>query len=73
MCCLPNLAALGRDGQRSVGVSIDLMTLLRFVADDFGSMNEMCERAGLSERAIYDRSKVVMEYFGFPIDAPPPE
>jgi hypothetical protein len=26
----------------------------------------------LSERAIYDRTKAVMEYFGFPFDAPPP-
>ncbi len=69
----PNLAAVGKDGRPVVGVSLDPMTLLRFVAADFNSMNEMCERAGLSERAIYDRTKEVMEYFRFPFDAPPPE
>jgi hypothetical protein len=37
-------------------------------------MNEMCERAGMTERNTYDRSKAVFEYFGFPFDAgPPPE
>jgi hypothetical protein len=45
--------------------------LLRFVAADLGPMNLMCERAGLSERAIYDRTKAVMEHFGFPFEAPP--
>jgi hypothetical protein len=35
-------------------------------------MNVICEQAGLSERAIYDRTKAVMEYFGIPFDAPPP-
>lgn len=35
-------------------------------------MNLMSEQAELSERAIYDRTKAVMEYFGFPFEAPPP-
>lgn len=49
------------------------MELLQWVAADFDPMNELCERAGLSERAIYGRSKAVFEYLGFPYDAPPPE
>jgi len=72
MCCLPSLVSVARDGRKLVGVPLDPMTLLRFVADDFGPMNEMCDRAGLSERAIYDRTKAVMEFFSFPFDAPPP-
>ncbi len=72
MCCLPSLSAVSRQGRPLVGVELDPMELLRFVADDFGPMNLMCERAGLSERAIYDRTKEVMEFFGFPFDEPPP-
>jgi len=72
MCCLPSLASVGRDGRKLVGVELDPLALLRFVAADFGPMNEMCDRAGLSERAIYDRTKAIMEFFGFPFDAPPP-
>ena len=73
MCCLPSLTAIARGGRPTVDVQVDPMELLQFVANDFGPMNEMCERALLSERAIYDRTKAVMEYFGFPFDAPPPE
>jgi hypothetical protein len=72
MCCLPSLSAVSRQGRPLVGVELDPMELLRFVADDFGPMNLMCERADLSERGIYDRTKAVMEFFGFPFDAPPP-
>lgn len=51
---------------------LDSLELLRWVAADFDPMNALCERAGLSDRAIYDRLKAVFEYFGFPYDAPPP-
>lgn len=43
-----------------------------WLVDDFEPMNRMCERAGLSERAVYDRTKAVMEFFGFPFEEPPP-
>jgi hypothetical protein len=46
--------------------------LLRFIAADFAPMNRIFQQTGLSERAIYDRTKAVMEYFGFPFNAPPP-
>ncbi len=72
LCCLPSLTSVSRQGRPQVGVKVDPLELLRFVATDFGPMNRMCERAGLSERAIYDRTKAVMEYFGFPFDSPPP-
>jgi len=32
----------------------------------------MCERAGMFEARIYDRTKAVFEYFGLPFDTPPP-
>jgi hypothetical protein len=73
LCCLPSLAAVARQGRPLVGVELDPFELLRWVAADFDPMNALCERADHSERAIYDRSKAVFEYFGFPYDAPPPE
>jgi hypothetical protein len=33
----------------------------------------MMERAGMSERDIYDRTRDVFLYFNLPYDAPPPE
>jgi hypothetical protein len=73
LCCLPSLTSVARHGRPLVGVELDPLELLRWVAADFDPMNALCERAGLSERAIYDRSKAVFEYFGFPYHAPPPE
>jgi hypothetical protein len=73
LCCLPSMTAVARQGRPLVGVELDPLELLRWVAANFDPMNVLCERAGLSERAIYDRSKAVFEYFGFPYDAPPPE
>ena len=72
MCCLSSLAAVSKQGRPLVGVQLDPMEPLHFVAGDFGPKNLMCEQAGLSERAIYGRTKAVMEFFGFPFDAPPP-
>jgi hypothetical protein len=47
--------------------------LLRFIARNFGPLNAMMERAGMSERAIYERSREVFHHFHLPYDAPPPE
>lgn len=72
LCCLPSLSALKVDGRSNVAVNYDRIELLRFVSEDFGPMNEMCERAGMSERQIFDRSRAVFEYFGMPFNAEPP-
>ena len=72
MCCLPSLEVLQVDGRRKVAVTYEPMDLIHFLGDDFGSMNLMCERAEMSERQIFDRSKGVFEYFGLPYDTTPP-
>ena len=71
MCCLPTLTAVARPDQTLIGVQFDQLELLRFLGDNFGPMNAMCERPSLSKRAVYDRTKAVMEFFGFPFDTPP--
>ncbi len=72
MCCLDSLDALKVKGRDQVNVSIDPLEVVRFISGGFGSMNEMCERAGMNERQIFDRTKAVFEYFNLPFDAGPP-
>lgn len=72
MCCLDSLDALKVKGQSQVKVSISPLEVVRFISGGFVPMNEMCERAGLSERQIFDRTKAVFEYFNLPFDAGPP-
>jgi hypothetical protein len=71
-CCLPSIAAMKVDSRPNIAVEYKPLELLRFVSNDFGPMNIMCDRAGLAERLIYDRSKAVFEYFGMPFNAEPP-
>ncbi len=72
LCCLPSIVAMKVDGRPNVAVEYDRLELLQFLSNDFMPMNAMCERAGMSERLIYDRSQQVFEYFGLPFDAEPP-
>ena len=68
MCCLDSLDALKVKGQSQLKVSISPLEVVRFISGGFVPMNEMCERAGMSERQIFDRTKAVFEYFNLPFD-----
>ena len=68
MCCLESLDALKVKGQSQVKVSISPLEVVQFISGGFVPMNEMCERAGMSERQIFDRTKAVFEYFNLPFD-----
>lgn len=64
-------------GARTYGVLDSVVVdgdfaVLQFIMAGWVPMNEICERAGLSERAIYDRSKAIMHYYNLPYDVPPP-
>lgn len=72
MCCLDSLDALKVQGQPQVQVQINPMEVVQFISGGFVPMNEMCERAGMSERQIFERTKAVFEYFNLPFDAGPP-
>lgn len=72
MCCLPSMAALKIDGRTNVAVEYSPLELVRFVGDDFGPMNVMCDEARIPEQSIFDRSKAVFEYFNLPFNAEPP-
>ena len=72
MCCIESLDALKVKGQSQVKVSISPLEVVRFISGGFVPMNEMCERAGMSECQIFDRTKAVFEYFNLPFDAGPP-
>lgn len=72
LSCLRELSGAKRVGEPVTRALIDPQELIQFVSDGFTPMNEMFERAGQSEIAIYRRTKAVFGYFGFPFDEPPP-
>ena len=74
MCCLPSINTMQVDGQIQMAVTCEPLDLLNLLKRDFMPMNLMCDRAGMFEERIYDRTKAVFEYFGLPFDTePPPE
>lgn len=54
-------------------MQINPLEVVQFISCGFVPMNEMCERAGMSERQIFERTKAVFEYFNLPFDAGPPQ
>jgi hypothetical protein len=67
MCCMGSLDAVAMKGQSHSRIAYDPMELAGFVSRHFEPMNQMCERAGLSEQAIFERTKHVFEYFRLPL------
>jgi hypothetical protein len=72
MCCLPSINVMQAEGRIQVAVTCEPLDLLAFLKKDFMPMNLMCERSGMFEARIYDRTKAVFEYFGLPFDEAPP-
>ena len=72
MCCLPSINVMQVTGQIQVAVTCEPIDLLNFIKRDFLPMNLVCERAGMFEDRILDRTKSVFEYFGLPFEAEPP-
>jgi hypothetical protein len=68
MCCLDSLDALKVQGQPQVQVQINPLEVVQFISGGFVPMNEMCERAGMNERQIFERTKAVFGYFNLPFD-----
>lgn len=66
LCCLASLDTLAVKGRSAVQVAYDPLELLGFLSKHFPAMNEMCERAGLSQSQIVERTKSVFEYCGLP-------
>jgi len=73
LCILPNLQGFKRVGQPKAAVEYDPMDLIGFIQRNFGPLNAMIERAGMSEMEIYNRTRDLFRYFNLPFDAPPPE
>ena len=72
LCCLPSISAVKVDQQPEVSVEYHRMEQLQFISADFAPMNAICERGGMFEDRIYDRTKAVFGYFDLPFDAAPP-
>jgi hypothetical protein len=65
------VSTLQVDGKTNVAITFDPLDILNFLKTDFVAMNEICDRAEMFEERVYERSKRVFEYFGFPFDATP--
>ena len=72
LSCLPSIAAVKVDQAPNVVVEFDRIELLEFLRADFGPMNAICERGGMFDQLIYERTKAIFEYFKLPFDALPP-
>jgi hypothetical protein len=72
MCCLPEIASIQRQGDLHLTVACDPLDLVNFIKGDFTPMNLMCDRAGMSEERICDRTKAIFEHFGLPFEPGPP-
>ncbi len=71
-CLLQNVSARKIVGEPMANVQLDPMELIQFVSKGFTPMNQMCERANLSEHAIWQRTGEIFRYYGLPFDVPPP-
>ena len=72
-CCLREITSITFDVSSRCGVEIDRIELAHWIGRGFAPMNSLCERAQMTERAIYNRSKAIFEYFDLPFDTLPPE
>jgi hypothetical protein len=68
-CCLPNIALQKVDQHPIVAIDLNARDTHRFLAANLGSMNAVCERAGMSEQQMNARTKDVFAYFGLPVGA----
>ncbi len=70
---MPNLSSVQRLGEPLTCVECSPLEILAFIQKNFGPLNLMIEHAGMSELAIYERTREVFERYRLPFDAPPPE
>jgi hypothetical protein len=74
MWLLPNLSGYKRLGEPNAAVEYDPMDLIKFIIKNFGPLNLMMERAGMSEMDIYNRTRDVFHHYKLPYNSePPPE
>ena len=73
LCLLPNLSSVKRFGEPLTCVECNPLEIVAFIQKNFGPLNHMMERAGMSEQAIYERTRDVFLHYRLPFDAPPPE
>ena len=73
LCLMPNISGFKRLGEPNASVEYDPMDLLNFINKNFVPLNEMMERAGMSEMDIYNRTRDVFLHYKLPFNSPPPE
>ena len=67
-CCMDNLTTIKVDGRAECGVEFDPVAVATFLGEAFPPMNLLCDRAGLSESEIFERTRRIFEYFQLPFE-----
>jgi hypothetical protein len=70
-CLMKNVSARNVIGESTANMLLDPLELLQFISAGFNPMNELCERANLSEFDIWKKTKAIFEYYGLPFGEPP--
>jgi hypothetical protein len=71
LCCLSTFTAFKVDGRANCAVQYDALELVHFIAHHLPFMNSLCERAEMTELAIFERTREVFLYFGLSFDVSP--
>ena len=66
-CCMKSFTAFKVDNLEQCAVQCDPMEVAAFIAQDFAPINLMCERAGMFESLIEQRTKDILAHFGLPV------
>ena len=64
LCCMPEVNTMKVDGQVDVAVVCDPKDLLSFIKRAMFPMNIICQRAGMFEDRIDQRTQAVFDYYG---------
>ena len=66
--CMDNLTTIKVDGRAECGVEFDPVVVATFLGDAFPAMNLLCDRAGLPEPRVFERTRQIFDYFQLPFD-----
>ena len=70
LCCLQSVQTMRRTGNPVAELSCRPADLHEFLLEAFGPLNELSDRAGLSDQANQERTRALVEYFMRPFVLP---
>lgn len=71
-CRMDSFTVLNMDGKENCAVQFDKREVVKILSNDFGYMNELCNRAGMTDAECYDRTAEIFKVFDVPFNEPRP-